>query len=120
MRVIAVAVLSVFSFLGCATPQERAQELARTQAEQEAQRQAYAQSIVNRCAGYGFRPGTDAFANCIRQEHTETQRCARVRNSLALQYNLILMQESSKPGARYFESVARAAAQTPSPSEYGC
>jgi hypothetical protein len=43
------------------------------------------QRDATRCAGYGFKPGTDAFANCLQQEN------------LARQYRLDQMQMWSPP-----------------------
>lgn len=43
------------------------------------------QRDATRCAGYGFKPGTDAFANCLQQE------------TLARQYRLDQMQMWSAP-----------------------
>ena len=117
-QVNAVVLLFVLSLLGCSTPQQRAESLARAQAEQEAQQRAYAQRLRTTCSSYGFTQGTDAFANCIRAEHQQAQRCANIRNELALRFNLNLMEEGSRPGAYAGETMGRAAARTPSPRDY--
>ena len=112
-----LALLSLALLVGCVTPEEAARNLADHEARQQSERQAYVAGLQRRCSSFGFRPGTDAFADCIRKEHNEVQRCDRLRSNLALQYNLRLLADG---GARYLEGAARAARATPSPSEYGC
>lgn len=47
---------AVLALSACATPEQL-----------EAQRQQQMQNDLDACAGYGFRPGSDAFRNCLMQ-----------------------------------------------------
>lgn len=86
-----------------------AQPSATTQDER---RQAYYARLQAQCQGYGFQPGTDAFADCVRREHL----CAQDRGRERVQRGAAIAQESSRPGARAGESIARGTTQTPRPS----
>jgi hypothetical protein len=80
----------------CATPQERAEQ-------QAVKAQAYRTSIEQRCAGYGFRPGTDAFAFCVRDAHL----CEQQRKEHAFAWNQALIKHN-KPGSTYNQASAAA------------
>lgn len=73
--------------------------------EQAERQQTYTQALQSRCAAYGFRAGSDAFADCVRQE----DMCEKRRERAALDYNLALVEEGQKPGSSYAKSSAAAA-----------
>jgi len=80
----------------------------RSQADREAKENAYYAALGDKCRRFGFQPGTDGFADCVRQEDI----CEKRRQSAALDYNLALIREGSKPGSRYLSASERAAQQT--------
>lgn len=53
---------------GCTTPQDRADREER-----------YFNTLASKCAGFGFRPGTDAFAGCVQNQHMCEQRKSRAQ-----------------------------------------
>ena len=64
-------ILLVMSFLmtGCAELNAYLAESNRLEQEREQQtRAAINDGLTQRCMGYGFKPGTDAFANCKQTE----------------------------------------------------
>ncbi len=69
---------AAFAALGlsaCAELNQFLEESNRRQAEQEqAQRADINRLLEQRCSGYGFRPGTDAFASCKQQELNNAMR----------------------------------------------
>lgn len=81
---------------GCGTPQSR-----------QDREQDRLSSLQNKCSAYGFRPGTDAFADCIRREHL----CAQERNRAQSDLNAAFARENAKPGSRFVDSMNRAQAQ---------
>ena len=89
-------ILALLATAACVSPQERAQQ-------QAAQERAYRASLEQRCAAYGFRPGTDAFAFCVRDAHL----CEQQRKERAFAYNQALLRHN-KPGSTYLEASAAA------------
>lgn len=106
----ALVVAALMALSGCVTPEERARNLAAHEAEERAAQQAYVRQLNAKCSSYGFRQGTDAFADCFRKEHNETQRCARLRREMQQRF----FQNMTR--SDFLESVSR----MPSPAEYGC
>jgi hypothetical protein len=66
-KTVSAMLFSVLVLVGCISPEERERRLQARAEQEEAQRQAYRQGIQNRCASYGFRPGTPDFSNCVMQ-----------------------------------------------------
>ena len=63
----ALIVLSMVLLGGCISVEERERRQQLAAEHEQAQRQAYRQRINDRCASYGFRPGTPDFSNCVMQ-----------------------------------------------------
>ena len=78
MRLIVILLISMF-LTSCISAEERERRQAIQAEQQQAQAEAYRNALSNRCSAYGFQPGTDAFANCIAQEHRAVEQ--RVINS---------------------------------------
>jgi len=89
---------TLFLLSGCAS--NPASE-ARKQQDERARMAAYGK----KCQGFGFQPGTNAFASCVRDEHYCDQR----RKEAAFNYNQALVREGSKRGSTYLQNSARAA-----------
>lgn len=66
------AILTIFFaalFIGgCATPEERARIQQKQSAQQRAQYEAVMVGLRDTCRQYGFREGTDKFAECVERE----------------------------------------------------
>lgn len=77
---LVIAVLVAILFAGCASPETRARWAAEERAQQAAQREAYWSNLRALCSRYGYREGTDAFAQCMQREalqQDERQRAAQ-------------------------------------------
>lgn len=67
-----LAVSCAFTISGCATPEQREQRAAQRQAREQAQYEAVMATFSDRCKLYGFREGTDPFAQCMQSEIEST------------------------------------------------
>lgn len=66
------ATFLLFALSGCA---EFIAESNRIQAERDREQRAEINRLLDqKCSGYGFRPGTDAFASCKQQELNNAMR----------------------------------------------
>lgn len=70
--VFLVSVL-IFSLQGCSTPEEERAYQQRAEYERVQAAAQQRQSLENQCTGFGFRKGTDSFAQCVQQQQ-ERQR----------------------------------------------
>ena len=78
-------VFSVLLLQGCSTVES---DQAATQRAVEARAQqirAVAQQINQRCAGYGFQPGSTAFAQCLQNEVHQAEAIQQSRNMMIQQ-----------------------------------
>jgi hypothetical protein len=64
MKRFALVVLTVFTLPGCQSSQPGVGEAWMSGAEVRAKDEA-------NCRSYGFKPGTDAFANCLMQQDAQ-------------------------------------------------
>jgi hypothetical protein len=78
-RLSVIVVACIFLTYGCSTPQEREARAARGAAAQRAAEQEIITVHRTRCSNYGFREGTDAFAQCMQNERVAYHE--RVRQS---------------------------------------
>lgn len=69
MRILHAAPLFAALCVGCAPPVNRAQSYASA----EEARANYTMAIKDRCATYGFTPGTTDFSNCMMQVDANAQ-----------------------------------------------
>ena len=70
---IALISLALILLTSCVSPQQQAAMRAREAERQRQQAEALRTAIQNQCAGYGYRPGTDAFAGCVQAEYHRRQ-----------------------------------------------
>ncbi|MEA3156669.1 MAG: hypothetical protein QOK44_4258 [Betaproteobacteria bacterium] len=69
MRTAIVMSLGLLLLTSCVSAQQQAAMRAQEVEHQRQQAEAIRTGIQNQCAGYGFRPGTDAFAGCVQNEY---------------------------------------------------
>jgi hypothetical protein len=69
MREVIVTVFAVVLLTSCVSAQQQADMRAQEAEHQRQQAEAVRAAIHNQCAGYGYRPGTDAFAGCVQTEY---------------------------------------------------
>jgi hypothetical protein len=68
----AMLLFSIGFLAGCMTPEQRAERNEQMRQQREEQNAAYYQFLISKCEGYGFRNGTDAFAQCVQLEAMRT------------------------------------------------
>lgn len=80
MRILAmIGLAGLLLTSGCTTPEEQ-----RAMDQQ-------------RCAGYGFQPGTDAFAQCMMQTSMQRDAVAEARKDRDARYRILSQQRSGDP-----------------------
>jgi hypothetical protein len=67
-----IVLIAIVLMAACASP-----------GEHQAKRDRHVSALQERCAAYGFKPGTDAFADCFRREHLCERERARARYDTA-------------------------------------
>jgi hypothetical protein len=82
-------VFGLIAFVLIALGSETTQQSQQRQAQQQQQSQQLAQKvrshIETKCAGYGFKPGTDSYAQCLQNENIVVQQqisCQRYKRAL--------------------------------------
>ena len=82
---MAALVISALLLQGCSSV-ERDQAATQRAIESRAQQiRAMAQQINERCAGYGFQPGTTAFSQCLQNEVHQAEAIQQSRNMMIQQ-----------------------------------
>lgn len=92
-RLVAISVGCAFLSFGCSTPQERAQIAAREAAAQRAVEQEIVTAQRYRCLQYGFKDGTDSFAQCVQSERAAYDERARQKRAATAAYAQRLQQQ---------------------------
>ena len=64
---ITLVFIYVTLFVGCTTPEKRAEQNRQEQYREQQAQQAYSDKLNSKCVGYGFQRGTTAFAQCMQQ-----------------------------------------------------
>lgn len=59
--------LAVMAISACSTPEKRYAREQRKQAEFRAKKEERQREMEGRCTGYGFKPNTTAFSQCLMQ-----------------------------------------------------
>lgn len=88
----AVAVLWLLTLVAACAADPALQ--SQIDADNAARDKAYIAELGAKCERYGFRPGTDGYADCIRQEDICAQRASGAQRD----YSLALMREAGRPG----------------------
>jgi hypothetical protein len=83
MRVVIIAILAVFSLMGCMSDIERA-ELQQTENEERIQK------ATVQCRGFGFKDGTENMASCVLMAapNVKTDREVKQENTRRIFRNL--------------------------------
>jgi hypothetical protein len=68
MRIPLISVALVL-LTSCVSAQQQAEMRAQEAEHQRQQAEALRTAMHSRCASYGYRPGTDAFAGCVQAEY---------------------------------------------------
>jgi len=80
-----ILIFSVLFLQGCTTAADNQAAAQRASAAREQQSRALAQQINQRCAGYGFQPGTPAFSQCLQNEVHQAEAIQQSRNMMIQQ-----------------------------------
>jgi membrane protease subunit (stomatin/prohibitin family) len=62
-----ITAIAIAGLAGCSTREQRQREVAQRAQAQIAAAESMRSGLENRCRGYGFQPGTTAFAQCLMQ-----------------------------------------------------
>lgn len=92
----------IFSLQGCSTPEE---QRAYQQQAEYARMQAAAQqrqSLENQCTGFGFRKGTDSFAQCVQQQQERERASLKKEQCEAKAYDRNCAWGCADPHGQYF------------------
>lgn len=82
------AAFAALALVGCISAEQRELNRQRDAQAQQELAARYRAALEDRCKSYGFHPGSDAFANCIAEEHrgavaeVRGNACNRARMSM--------------------------------------
>lgn len=71
-----ITAIAIAGLAGCSTREQRQREVAQRAQAQIAAAESIRSGLENRCRGYGFQPGTTAFAQCLMQLDQALQQVA--------------------------------------------
>jgi hypothetical protein len=89
---------SVLLLQGCDTVADNQAAAQRLSDAREQHSRALAQQINQRCAGYGFQPGTTAFAQCLQKEAHQAEAIDQGQTMLMMQAT----QQSARDQQEHF------------------
>jgi hypothetical protein len=95
---VKITLLFIFSTLlaSCATPEERAERARQWQYEAQLAQQAFVEKLNAKCIGYGFQPGTTAFAQCLQQAEQQAEQQESMNTALKMQQDELKRQKSER------------------------
>lgn len=70
-----VFILNASLLVGCLSPEQIRANNLRAQQQAQAQQQMEMNSIRNKCDGFGFKRGTNEFAQCVQRESNRNESC---------------------------------------------
>ena len=121
--VLAISFAVVGSLAGCATPEENRYYESQRQAEaqqaserraQEAERKI--QAARTSCERFGFNPGTDTFAQCVRAEYQKSVSSEQQQAAIAACQSAMFLRPTRS--GQFSESYFNAAKCTADPQAH--